>query len=101
MTAQVELVLARLVDVLSVPVAAVFTEQEKTFCYRVNGGRPEQVNVKVGRMNDKRVEIASGLAKGDRVLLAPPSGGSVGDEGASEALPVTTPAGSRSEGARR
>jgi len=101
MTAQVELVLAKLADVLSVPVAAVFTEQEKTFCYRLNGGRPERVNVKVGRMNDKRVEIVSGLAKGDRVLLAPPSGGSVGDEGASEALPVATPAGGRSEGARR
>ena len=38
MTAEVELVLARLVDVLSVPVAAVFTEQEKTYCWRLDGG---------------------------------------------------------------
>jgi len=100
MTARVELVLAELADVLSVPVAAVFTEQEKTFCYRLNGGEPEQVIVEVGRMNDRRVEIASGLAEGDRVLLAPPSTAPVGGEKPAEGLPVATPTG-KVEGARR
>ena len=72
MTAQVELVLAELPDVLSLPVAAIFTEQDKTFCYRVNSGRCEEVLVKLGRMNDRRVQIVSGLKEGDKVLLAPP-----------------------------
>ncbi len=73
MTAQVELVLARLEDVLSVPIAAVFTEQDKTYCWRIVGGRPEKVEVKVGRMNDRRVQIVSGLNQGDRILLSPPT----------------------------
>jgi len=75
MTAQVEIELARLEDVLSVPVAAVFTEQEKTFCCRVNDGQVERVEVKTGKMNDTRVQILSGLSEGDKVLLAPPVSG--------------------------
>ena len=72
MTAQVELILTELEDVLSVPIAAVFTEQEKTFCWRVSDGSPERVDVKIGRMNDMRVQIISGLTEKNRVLLAPP-----------------------------
>ncbi|KKK80590.1 hypothetical protein LCGC14_2821990, partial [marine sediment metagenome] len=75
MTCEVELVLARLKDALSVPIAAVFTEQEKTICYHVRPGGVETVEVKVGRMNDRRVEIISGLAEGDEVLLVPPEEG--------------------------
>ena len=73
MTAEVELILAELKDVLTVPLAAVFTEQEKTFCYHVGGASIKVVPVKLGRMNSKRVEIVSGLDEGDKVLLAPPS----------------------------
>ncbi len=72
MTAQVELILAILPDVLSVPVAAIFSEQERTYCYRVSGGQVTEARVKLGRMNDQRVEIASGLKQGDEVLLSPP-----------------------------
>jgi multidrug efflux pump subunit AcrA (membrane-fusion protein) len=74
MTAQVELMLARLENVLSVPVAAVFTEQEKTYCWRPNGGKPEMAPIKIGRTNDRRAEIVSGLEEGDVVLLSPPPG---------------------------
>ena len=56
-----------------VPVAVVFVEQEKTFCYVVSGGRVRRAPVKVGRMNDQDLEIASGLNEGDEVLLVPPS----------------------------
>jgi HlyD family secretion protein len=73
MTAQVEIELDRLANVLSVPVAAVFTEQEKTYCYRPVNGLPVRTEVKIGRMNDTRVELTSGLAEGDKVLLSPPS----------------------------
>ena len=74
MTAQVELVLARLENVLSVPVAAVFSQQEQTYSWRVSGGGVECAPVRIGKSNDKRVEIVAGLAEGDRVLLAPPPG---------------------------
>jgi len=72
MTAQVELMVARLPNVLSVPVAAVWTEQEKTYCWRAtDGGQPARVDVRVGRSNETRVEILAGLSEGDRVLLVP------------------------------
>ena len=73
MTAQVEIELRRLDNVLSVPVAAVFTEQEKTFCYRLADGQVERVEVKIGQMNDTRVEILTGLTEGDQVLLSQPT----------------------------
>jgi len=74
MTAQVELELARLADVLSVPVAAVFTEQEQTYTWKVDGAQRRKLPVKVGRTNETRVVIRSGLSQGERVLLAPPTG---------------------------
>jgi hypothetical protein len=54
-------------------VAAVFTEQEKTYCYRLVHGLPERTEVKIGRMNDTRVELLAGLGEGDKVLLSPPA----------------------------
>jgi HlyD family secretion protein len=73
MTAQVELLLANLRGVLQVPVAAVFTEQQQTYVYRVRGGSVEKTPVKVGRMNEKSVEVISGLAEGDIVRLTQPA----------------------------
>ena len=73
MTAKVEIVLARLSDVLYAPIAAVFSEQEQTYCWKVSGGSQEKVHVKVGRMSDTAVEIVSGLSQGDKVLLAQPT----------------------------
>ncbi len=75
MTAQVELVLARLENVMSVPIAAVFTEQNKTYCWRVEDGKSKRIQVEVGGMNDARVQIVSGLNEGDTVLLTSPGDG--------------------------
>lgn len=72
MTCKVELILAELKNVLSVPVAAVFAEKDTIRCYRCVDGRVTPVNVVVGQMNARRVEIVSGLNQGDVVLLAPP-----------------------------
>jgi len=74
LTTKVQLILARLQDVLSVPIASVYTDQDQTYVRRVVGGKAVPVSVKVGRMSDKRVEIVSGLSEGDKVLLVPPSG---------------------------
>ena len=75
MTADVELILDRLDDILQVPIAAVFSEGESTFCWKVTGrSRRTKVPVKVGRSNETDVEILEGLAEGDIVLLVPPEG---------------------------
>ncbi len=72
MTAKVEMILDRKQDVLHVPIASVFTEQDKTYVWRESRSGPEKVIVKIGQSNEERVEILSGLAEGDEVYLAPP-----------------------------
>ena len=75
MSSEVEIELAKLDNVLSVPVASVYSEQDKTFCYRVDdSGGYERAPVQLGRMNNTHVQILSGLQPGERVLLAPPHG---------------------------
>ena len=72
MTAKVEIILAELKDVLIVPITAVFTDHDVTFCYRRRGREVKRVPVAIGRSNDKRVQILAGVEEGDEVLLAPP-----------------------------
>lgn len=78
LTAQVEIILAELKDVLRIPVAAVFTEQEQTYCWRLASSAPVRTPIKIGRMNSDMVEIISGLNEGDKVLLQPPEGAPAG-----------------------
>ena len=74
MTAKVEIVLGELLDVLQIPVAAVFTDHEETYCWQVVDGRPQRTPVKIGRMSVSMAEVLSGLTDGGKVLLAPPEG---------------------------
>jgi hypothetical protein len=97
MTTEVEVELARLDNVLYVPVAAVFSSGGKTFCYRVEDGDYEKVYVTLGRMNSTQVQILSGLKEGEEVLLAPPKGEQVDTgevEGEDDAEKDDSPAGS-------
>ncbi len=73
MTAQVDMILARLPNTLSIPVSAVFSEQDQKYCYRRSGGKCERVAISTGRMSDTRVEILAGLNPNDNVLLTPPA----------------------------
>lgn len=72
MTVEVELELERLDDVISIPVAAVFTEQEQTYCRKIVDGHYVKTPIKVGRMNETHVEIRDGLSVGDEILLSVP-----------------------------
>jgi hypothetical protein len=72
MNAEVEMIINELEDVLYVPIASVFSEQEKSFCWRVNGGPPERVEIVIGATNEQSAEIKSGLKEGDRVMLIAP-----------------------------
>ena len=79
MSAQVEIILAELKDVLNVPIAAVFADGEETYCFRVDKkGNYQRTIVTLGRTSETRAEIVSGLSEGDSVLLAPPEGVQVG-----------------------
>ncbi len=75
MSNEVEIELARLDSALQVPIATVYTRQDETFCYLVDGsGNYKRTPVKLGRMNNTHVQVLSGLKQGDKVLLAPPRG---------------------------
>jgi len=72
MSAKVEVTIDELKDVISVPIQAVLNIRGKKVCFVLNGSAPEQRQVETGAFNDSFVEIKSGLAEGDKVLLNPP-----------------------------
>jgi len=65
-------------DALTVPAAAVFTDEadgEATFVFvRKADGTPEKRPVTVGRKADSKAEVLKGLSKGDVVLTERPEG---------------------------
>jgi HlyD family secretion protein len=71
MTAEVEILVAHLKDVLSVPVAAIYEQRGVTFCCVKDGPKVEKRTVELGMTNDKYVEIRSGLKEGVEVVLNP------------------------------
>jgi RND family efflux transporter MFP subunit len=71
MSAVVEIHVARLKDVLSVPVQAVMQIQKESWCYVGAGRSVERRVVQLGRTNGKFVEIRKGLDVADRVVLNP------------------------------
>jgi len=71
MTADVEVIISELHDVLYVPIQSVITVEEKKICYVIRS-RAEKREVETGLFNDNFVEIKSGLAEGEKVLLNPP-----------------------------
>lgn len=71
MTAVVEIHVARLKDVLSVPVQAIVQIERDSWCYVEAGRGVERRILTLGRTNDKFIEIREGLNEGDRVVLNP------------------------------
>lgn len=79
-------------DCLSVPLQAIILDKGKTTVFVVKGDRHEQREVTVGRSNDAKVEVLTGLVEAEEVLLAPPPGFTPQapeetNKGASEATP--------------
>jgi HlyD family secretion protein len=72
MTAQVEILVAQLDDVLSIPVVAILEYKGKDHvAVRKGDDSYDWRTVTVGTSNDKLVEIRDGLKSGDRVALNP------------------------------
>lgn len=72
MTAKVEIIIDELKNVISVPIQAVLNIRGKKACFVMNGSTSEQRQVETGEFNDSFVEIKSGLAEDDKVMLNPP-----------------------------
>jgi HlyD family secretion protein len=75
MSAKVEIIIDELQDVLIVPIQAVITQEGKKVCYCLKKNRPQKREVETGSFNNDFVEIKSGLAEGEKVMLNPPRPG--------------------------
>jgi HlyD family secretion protein len=71
LTAEAEILVSRLKNVLSVPVAAVTEQDGKFLCFVKQGDRTERRTLVLGQGNDKFVEVKQGLAAGEQVVLRP------------------------------
>jgi len=69
MTARVSILAEQVQNVLCVPIQAVFDDRKKKYCYQFNGAGFTKKYVSIGRQNDDKVEITSGLQQGDRLSL--------------------------------
>jgi HlyD family secretion protein/macrolide-specific efflux system membrane fusion protein len=78
MTADVRIHIETKGKVMSLPIEAVAKESGKSFVTKVLAGekgkqRTEKVEVQLGARNDRDVEILSGIAEGDQILIKPAS----------------------------
>jgi RND family efflux transporter MFP subunit len=71
MTAVVEIHVAKICGVVSVPVQAIVQVESQSWCYTASNNGIERRAVKLGRTNDKFVEVQSGVNVNDRVVLNP------------------------------
>ena len=72
MTGKVTVIIDKLEDVLHVPIQSVVTVEKKKVCYVKTPKGSKKREVETGLFNDDFVEIKSGLAEGEKVLLNPP-----------------------------
>lgn len=74
MTANITIPVTSATDVLSVPLAAVFTEEKSNgrYVYRTKGDKFEKVTVQIGVSDYFNAEVLSGLSEGDEVAVEMP-----------------------------
>lgn len=71
MTAEVEILIADLRDVLTVPVSAVIPSRNGFYCYVQTPEGPVRRQLLLGMTNDRFVEVQDGVAEGEQVILNP------------------------------
>ncbi len=69
MGGKVTLVLDEIENALTIPVLSVYNKKDKYFCMKIAGGLAVETQIEIGKMNDSRVQILSGLNEGDKVRL--------------------------------
>ena len=71
MSAEVEVILARHEDVLTIPVAAVVETEEGDFCWVETAEGVRRRSLRLGDTNDVFIVVEVGLKQGDEVVLNP------------------------------
>jgi hypothetical protein len=72
MSARVEIIIAQLSDVVSIPVQSVANREGGKVCYVMTPSGPKEQLIQTGAFNDRFVEVLEGLTEGQKVLLNPP-----------------------------
>jgi multidrug efflux pump subunit AcrA (membrane-fusion protein) len=72
MNAGVEILIAELEDVLTIPIQCVANRGGNKVCYLMTNSGPQEQVIETGVFNDRFVEILDGLQEGQQVLLSPP-----------------------------
>ena len=80
MSAEVEILVATVKDVVQVPVQAVSARAGRSVVYVMAGDGEEERPVKLGESNDKFVAVLSGLEEGEEILLEAPQAVTAQDE---------------------
>lgn len=73
MTANIAIPVSSAKDVLSIPLAAIFTEGGERFSYVKNGKATERRPIQIGMTDYSFAEITGGLSAGEIVSLEPPA----------------------------
>lgn len=71
MTAEAEILVAHLKDVVTLPVAAVVQQRGKYYCWVKTQKEPERRPLVLGLSNDEFVEVKDGVVPGEEVVLNP------------------------------
>ena len=74
MSCSIEILSEEIPDALYVPLQAVLLDAGETIAFVYGVEAPERRVVRVGRSNDKWVQVVQGLAENEEVLLTPPTG---------------------------
>jgi hypothetical protein len=98
MTGKVEIIVDELKNVISVPIQTVTNIDGRKFCYVATGKSQERREVQTGAFNTDFVEIKSGLAEGEKVLLNPPRLSGPAVKGKSTAYEKPLPQGQSAQG---
>ncbi len=71
MSAQVEILVEELPDVLSIPVQSILEFKDKDWVFIKDGDGFRKAEVTLGVSNDQHVEVKKGLKEGDEVAMTP------------------------------
>ncbi len=72
MTTSNRIIIARVPNVIYIPLDAVTSENGKAYVYKKGGFKTVKQEVKLGRSGENEVEIEKGLNEGDEIFLSPP-----------------------------
>lgn len=71
MTAEIEILIDRIDDVLQAPVQSFVERGGRYFAWMHEGGKLARKEVKIGKSNDQMTQIVEGLSEGDRLVQTP------------------------------